>query len=240
MGKVKSTNINSNEVEDSLKNEESSEISELTTKIVNSKTGLALEKLEQEIRLGYRVFNYDNKVYHICLPSVKDDSMITNFKARRTSELLKDKNTILKDEIIKNLKERGVWDESKDKKEKELRDRISLVYRDLMIENSKVESIDNNRIEELMQERVAIELDLLLLAGSKNDLLQSSLESQLEVDVTKFKLTLCIKDENGNRIWNSFDELENYSDKGLINSIHNEAIYFWAGLDQSMFDVSPN
>lgn len=240
MGKVKSTNINSNEVEDSLKNEESSEISELTAKIVNSKTGLALEKLEQEIRLGYRVFNYDNKVYHICLPSVKDDSMITNFKAKRTSELLKDKNTILKDEIIKNLKERGVWDESKDKKEKELRDRISLIYRDLMIENSKVESIDNNRIEELMQERVAIELDLLLLAGSKNDLLQSSLESQLEVDVTKFKLTLCIKDENGNRIWNSFDELENYSDKGLINSIHNEAIYFWAGLDQSMFDVSPN
>lgn len=205
-----------------------------TEKVLDS-TGLFLEQLQQELKVGYRTFSWEDKFYRICIPSIKDDSELLRFKGKRTNELLKDTSLMMKDEIIKNLTERGIWDLSKEKKDRELRDRIGECMKDYYLEKSK-NSPNLDRLRELREERAAIELDLMILSAAKDEMCSTSLEKMLEIEMLKYKIVLCVKDENDNRVWNSVEEYDSCSDKAFANSVATEATYFWAGLNQSMFD----
>jgi hypothetical protein len=201
-------------------------------------TGFNLEKLEKEIRSGFREVEYEGKKYRICLPTIKEDDLLTSFKGRKQSEALKDKDSILKDEVIKNLKERGIWDDTKDRKERELRDQYSKCLADLFAERSKIDP-DKDRLLELQKERLSIDIDLAILTETKQNWISSSAEARIEEQVTKYKSVLCIRDEDGNRIWQTIEDFDNSTDKGLVNTLTSEALYFWAGLDQSMFAFAP-
>lgn len=207
--------------------------------LFGKKTGLFLEKLELEIKNGYRLFTYKDQPYKIFMSTVHVDTMVNEFKTKIVSRLLKDKDIMMKDEIMKNLRERGVWDDSKQKQEKELRDRVSRCITDMMTEKSKDEP-DRDFLLEKMKEKMSLEIDLELLSGNKDNLLQSTIENKVDEEVTKYKLTLLVKTNEDVRVWNSVEEFENYSDKAFVNSVTIEAIYFWAGLDQSMFGFAPD
>lgn len=213
------------------------ESNEVKEEKVSKTTGLSLERLETEIKTGYRIFMYNNKEFHICFPSVKDDELLSRAKAKVTSDVLKDKDICLKEEISKMLTERGIWDETKERRERELRERYSKCLGDIYLERSKMEP-NAERLTELHQEKMSLDIDIALLTETKSFFMSSTAESRVEELMLKHKLALCLKNADGTRIWNSIDEFEACTDKAFINTISTEAIYFWAGLDQSMFDLA--
>lgn len=210
---------------------------EKATKI-DKVTNLYLERLEQEIKNGYRIFNFSDKEYRIHLPRVKEDDLISRFKSKMASELLENKDIYMKDQLIRRLQERGVWDDSKEKEEKELREQLGKVMADIMIERAK-EDEDVNFLRDLLQERIAIEVKLSNLVETKNNVVSVSLENLLNDSIHKYKMCLCIKDADGNQIWGSIDDLDNDNDKLLVNNLSEAALYFWAGLDPSLFSLAP-
>jgi hypothetical protein len=218
---------------------ENTTIDESKSNLFGKKTGLFLEKLELEIKNGYRLFTYKEQPFKILMSSVHIDTMVNEFKTKIVSKLLKDKDIMMKDEIMKNLRERGVWDDSKQKTEKELRDRISRCISDMMTEKSKDEP-DKDFLLEKMKEKMSLEIDLEVLSGNKDNLLQSTIENKVDEEVTKYKLTLLVKTIDDVNVWKSVEEFENHPDKAFVNSVTVEAIYFWAGLDQSMFGLAPD
>jgi len=224
------------EEDESSKNEITEDLTKRET-VLNKNLGLSLEKLEGEIRSGFRTTEYMDKEYHICLPSIKDDEILSKYKSKIAAEVLKDKDVVLKDEVIKNLRERGIWDDSKDKKERELRDRYAKCLSDLYLEKAR-ENPAPERIEELKRERISLDIDIALLTETKNYFVNTAAESRIEERVLMHKTVLCIKDAENKRLWNSVEELENCTEKALVNTLTSEAIYFWAGVDPSMFDFT--
>lgn len=193
-----------------------------------------LEKIEQEIRNGYRIFTFNEKEYRIFLPSIKVDEKLSAEKSRIVARLLRDESLITKDEAILLMKKRGTWTDELQKQENLLRKRLGECIADIFLHRS-VSTPNKEELEELTKERISIEMELRLLTANKDFFLNSTIESRIEEELLKLKLTLCIKDSENNYLFNTVEELENYPDKGFINAISTEAIYFWAGIDQSIF-----
>lgn len=202
--------------------------------LVGKKSGLFLEKLELEIKNGYRLFTYKDKRYKIFMPTVREDTIINEQKTQLVSKLLKNKDLMMKDEIIENLKSRGVWNDTKEREEIKLRESISSIMTEIMVERAKDEP-DQETIREKQKDKLSIEIDMNLLTRSKDYLMQSTLESKIDEELLKYKVSLLVKNEDDSRVWNSVEEFEAYNDKLFINTVSIEGIYFWAGLDQSMF-----
>lgn len=218
--------------------DEKSELEERQKKVDNA-TNRVIEELEIQVKQGYKEFVYKDQIFKIYLPKTKEDTELARYKSKLSAELLKNKDLMLKDEVINLLKERGIWDDAKEKKENELRERLTKNMADTFVEKNKEEP-DQEILKELRQEKISVNLDLMLLSQTKDYFYASTVETQIEEQMTKMKLCLCIKNENDQRVWNSLDELENYNDKAFINLITMEAIYFWAGLDQALFDSASN
>jgi hypothetical protein len=204
----------------------------------NSKSGL--ERLEQEIKSGYRIIEYDDKKYRICFPSMKDDEVLSRYKSKIAMEVLKDKTIILRDEVIDNLKERGIWDDKKEKQESELREKYSDCLSQFFLEKNKKKP-NKATITQLNVEKKILSEMINVLTKTKDYFVNLAAESRIDEMVLKQKMVLCIKSDDKNEcVWKSLDEFENCNDKGLVNTIISDAIYFWAGLDQSMFDSAPD
>jgi hypothetical protein len=234
-------NIGSDTQEDSQLNDGegvASSILEERQNSVEKVTNLYLERLEQEIKNGYRVFNFRDKEYRLYLTRVKEDDMLSRFKSQLVSKLLEDTSIYMKDQLIRRLVDRGVWDDTKEKEETSLRERLGKVMADIMIERAK-EKEDETLLRELLTERLAVELKLSTLTEAKNNVVSSSLENLLSDSMHKYKMCLCVKDDQDNPIWNSIEELDNDCNKLFVNNISEACLFFWAGLDPSLFSLAP-
>lgn len=201
-------------------------------------TNLYLEKLEQEIRNGYRIFSFRDKEYKIYLPKIKEDDLINRFKSQTTSKLLENKDIYMKDQLVRRLYEREVWNDEKEKEEKSLREQLGKVMADIMIERAK-EFEDKDALKEFLAERINIEVKLSALTETKNHMISSSLENILNEAIHKYKMCLCVRDSEDNLLWDSMEVLDNETDKILSTNISEAAMYFWAGLDPSLFSLAP-
>lgn len=198
---------------------------------------LDLERLEQEIKNGYKTIIHEDIKYHIYLPKQKEEKLVLDFKAELVAKLF-GKKILTKEQVMNELRERGVWNDQKEKQMRGLRDEISNVLRDIFMENSKKKP-NKEMLQNLNKQRISLELDLAILTDSISYYMDSTLESEIDREIIKYKMYLLIKNENDEQIWNSFDDLEDDANRGRINFMASSAIYFWAGLDPALFDAAP-
>ena len=201
---------------------------------IDKSTGALLERIETEIKTGYRITQYEGEDYRICLPSMKDDQELSIHKNRLAAKYLRDDSLMTQGEVLTMMEKRGTWDKSKAKEEDRLRKRLGDCLSDIYLERAKDEP-DDARLDELHHERLSVELDISTVVKGKEFFLNSTMESKIEEEVLRMKLALCLRDAKGERVFKDLEDLENSDKKGLINTVSTEAIYFWAGLDQSMF-----
>lgn len=198
-------------------------------------SGALIEKVEQEMKTGYRIVEFDDVNYRVYLPSIKDDELLVEYKNKVVSRCLKDSSLMLQAEVMKIMEERGIWDQSKEREETNLKERIRDVYKDIQNERVKDEP-NEDRLDELKRERIAVDIRLRLLTKSKDFFMNSTVESTIENEMLKYKVVLCAKNEDGSRIFNSIEEFENHQNRAFVEYLSAAAMYFWAGIDQSLFD----
>lgn len=206
---------------------------------------LRLEKLKNELRTGFREFEFEDlneekRRVRFYLPTIKEETLISAHKTRITSTALKDDSFMMQEEVYSILRKRGVWDEEKERKQKQLEKKISECLNEIYLQKSRKKP-DQTRLDELRREKISLDIDLALLKAPKATFEEVTLESYIEREVLKYKMCLLIRDENGAPLWRDLDEY-NESDlynKHLVNTVLAEAYYFWAGVDPALFDAAP-
>lgn len=199
---------------------------------------LELERLQQEIKSGFKSLQYENKTYLIHVPKLREERMILDYKSGLTTKLLADDGKMTKDEVMNSLKKRGIWSDEKERRLQSLRDETSNIFKDIFIENSKSKPNEKN-LDTLNKKRVDVELEIAILTDSLSKYLDATIESEMERDINRYKMVILITDEFNQPIWNSLEDLDNDPDRGRINFLISAGMYFWAGLDPALFEVAP-
>jgi hypothetical protein len=214
--------------EDLQKEQEQRELESINNEIKRHKFIDNYEKLQQELKQGFRVVEYEGKEYYIHLPSVKDEEEIMLFRSKLAGAMLQDKNILTREQLLKQIKERGIWSDEKERQEQKLNEYITELLARIFAEYAK-DNPDPNKILAWKREKDKLEQERAILALPKTTVLSYSFESLLELAINKIKLSLCVKDKDGNRIWPSVETLEQETDKGLVQFLTIEAQYFWFG-----------
>jgi len=191
------------------------------------------ETLQAELKQGYRVVMYKDKEYYIYNPSVKDEEIVAQARAKFAGILMKDPNILTNSEIMTNLENRGIWRKAEIDKETKfneyITDEMSRMFAEYVKDEPNEDVIYKHKVE---KER--LEKEKSQFSVHKNLMMSYSFENLLDAFVNKMKLALCVKSADGSKVWSSVEDLENEKDTGLVIILSNQALYYWFGWHPDM------
>ena len=203
-----------------------------------------LKDAEKEIKARYRSVvipefrGEENVELHIYQPNNEVDGIASDHYARAYNRFLKDKDLMTKSEMEKLLEERGLWTE----KEETLIKDLQTDQEDIQFAVAKLrERKDYNKTvyEKHKKAWLAIRGKIQDLYSEKVKFFSNTVEGRAEEEEVKVRLSLCVKYPDGKRVWNSFQEFQNESERFSTLKILNEAVIFWNGLTQEIIDRLP-
>lgn len=202
------------------------------------------KKAESEMRSKYRTivldhFRGEEKVeLHIHQLTSGDDSVATDAYTRVFNRLLRDPDFMMREQLSEVLEEKGVWGKKQEDKVEDVREDMHVI--ELKIAKMRqVGKVSPKTIKQYRDIWFEKRNQLSKLLSKKSSFLSNSVEGRAEEEEIKAKLFLCVKLPNGNRIWDSIDELNNESDRVLVTRLVGECMLFWAGLTQEIIDELP-
>jgi hypothetical protein len=174
---------------------------------------------EDMIKNNYIEIPFKDKKYRVRLLNPKEKRELASFKSRRFTELLGDKNILLEKDLIALYKERGM-DITKEFDDKTTK--LNAQEHELRLKNGEAVAKDSGETamktyEEQIEE---IELEKAILQARRSILLEVSLENQLTNSVAEYITYLSLEvweDTDWKRLFNSFEEFENYKEPALLN-----------------------
>jgi hypothetical protein len=174
---------------------------------------------EDMIKNNFIEIPFKDKKYRVRLLNPKEKRELASFKSRRFTELLGDKNILLEKDLIALYKERGM------DITKEFDDKITeLEAQELSLRLKTGEAVAKDSGETTMktyeEKIIDIELQKEILKIRRVTLLEMSLENQLTNGLAEFITYLSLEifeDKEWKRLFNSFEEFENYKEPALLN-----------------------
>jgi len=202
-----------------------------------------LKEAEKEINSKFKAVIMDfrgekDAVLHIYQPTTKDDSLSFNEHAKVFNQMIKDEDMMTRKEMEDILEKRGIWG----KKETDRLDEVQTKMRDLEFVVAKMKQsgkINKKKMKELRTQWFIWKGEISDLFTKKTEYLTNTIESRAEEAEVKAKLSLCVKFPDGERVWNSLDELEEEEDRTAVVALVNKAMFFWTGLTQEIIDDLP-
>lgn len=201
--------------------------------------------IENEIISGYRDFkvnlpsgDIDFRVYE---PSNKEQELIANQYTEKYNELIKAKNLKLWEEILIELRERGIWKDEDDTKLDDLSEEISEVLKKYL-RLIGLESHNTEMAEALKNRYFELKKKLDKFTDRKSTYYANSIESKANEYAIKFKLMFCLKKKNGEEFvpyFESIEQIDNTRNRMLVNRILKECLSFWAGIRQEYLSSAP-
>lgn len=200
---------------------------------IENRTKIHLDRIEQEMRNGYREFEVDDKKYRIYLPTPGIEDKITDFKAKVIGELLRQSKYITKSQVMKELRDRGVWDDALERKITDMEQDISDFTKQIMIIQHS-DTVNGDALYSLRDRRMKMMNARDEIVRGRDFLLSGTIEAKVEEAVLKYQIVLCATHEDQTPIWNSIDDFYNETNKKLVNRVTTEAGYFWQGWSEDL------
>jgi len=200
---------------------------------IENRTKIHFDRIEQEMHNGYREFEFEDKRIRIYLPTPGIESQVTDFKAKLIGELIRQQNYVTKSQVMKELRERGVWDDSMDRKIIDLETDIGDFTKQIMI-LQHADIVNGESLYSLRERRTNLINTRNELISGRDFLLNGTIEAKVDDAVLKYQLVLCAKLEDGAQLWESLDALNNETNKKLVNRVTTEAGYFWQGWSEDL------
>jgi len=177
-----------------------------------------LNKVEEMIKDNKISFEHNEEKYRVRLLNLKEKEELDSLRRKKFGQLIKDKDILLEKDLIQQYKERGINIE-------EINDNIKKYDKEeLDLQLRLGEAISKNEGEIILKEYSGKIEDLRIkksvLNTQKTLLLEFSLENQLLNYVAEIITYLSLdiyKEEKWKRMFNTFDEFQNYEDEKLIN-----------------------
>lgn len=141
------------------------------------------------------------KVLFIDKPTKRHDDIANVIKNKAFSQGIKDKDILLRKELNNYLRDRNLWDDSK---EEQLKSLISQV-------NEKVEKLNAGGFELEEAKQLALEIktlriEQLILLAETREYDQSTLEAKVENAYFDALVSCCVYNEDGTRTFSSYED----------------------------------
>lgn len=222
-----------------------SDVVERVTKSIQSKFK-GRESVNKEITTQYREIMVGDaapdgavteKKIRIRFPNIHDDSEIGDIHSRVFGELIEDEKMKTEDQIIENMKKRGVWSDIKDKRIESLVEKEGWLTAKLLAGS---DSMTKDEAEAIATQYEDVVAELQELRMTRYQFMQNSIESRSNDARTRAQLVRCVfvVDEEGkeHRLWKTDEDLMNEKNRFLINRIVVEALSFWNRVPSSFLD----
>ena len=203
-----------------------------------------LSKVQAEIEKGYREVIHNDKTYRIYFPSVGEEEEMSLNYARGYSLLLKTDGILSESEMIREYDERGMWTKEDNEEIDSLRDDIESFKEEIteaMLKEEQGDAESGKAQAIAIYEKQAKAMHKLKdVQLKKAGLFNTCLENLSQEIMIRSKLSCCAKDENGKRIWDGLDELNEEKDTRLVLTLLKSAMYFWQGIPEDFLDGLPD
>ena len=231
-------NSNTDEKLDKTSDEELAKQKEIEQLEITNRSGIRSQTIEQEMQRGYREVEIDNygKV-RIYMPTPGVESEITDFKARLIGVLLKQSEYITQDQVMNELRKRGVWNDKIEKDLGLLETDIAEFTKEIML-LQHADKIDADQLFSLRDRRKSLMDKRRSICAGRDMLLQGTIESKIEEEVLKHQLMLCAKTVDDEQIWATMDDLSSEHNKKLVNTLVSKAAYFWQGWSEDLLQMA--
>jgi hypothetical protein len=176
-----------------------------------------LDKMESIIKDNKIDFTLNDKQYRVRLLSLRDKEELDELRRKKFTQLLKDKDVVFEENLIKLYKEKGIDINSiKDEINKLENERITIELKlgEALSKNSG-DAILKAYKEEIEKNNYLIQIKLI----QKSDLLAYSFENQLLNYVAKLIAYLSLdilENDKYKRLFNTIEEFDNCEDEKLI------------------------
>ena len=202
--------------------------------------------LQAEISRGYREFSVkgiDGKPRKgmIWFPTVGDDEEANLAYSQAYNALIMSDNMVTEDQLRVAYEKRGMWGKEQDDKFDSLNDDVDAIREEIAALANKKRKTQKVKegIVELYGKQMAIAKEIDELRAKHTQLFSTSIESRSMEIALRAKLTCCVKDKEGNRIWTDLDALGEERDKAFVLAIINKAVTFWSGVPDDFLEGLP-
>lgn len=179
-----------------------------------------LSKVEDMIKDNKISFSHEGKEYRVRLLNQREKEELDMLRRKKFGQLIQDKDILLEKDLIKVLKERGIDIDSSDEEIRKSEAEENTIQMKLGEAIAKNEP--GGILEEYKKQIEDLRLKKAILNTQKTLLLEFSLENQLLNYVSKI-ITYLSSDISVDGVWkrlfDSFEEFENYSDDKLIEKL---------------------
>jgi len=202
--------------------------------------------LQAEISRGYREFNIKgqngkSRQGKIWFPTVGDDEEANLAYSQAYNALIMSDNMVTEEQLRVAYEKRGMWGKEQEDRFESLNDDVDAVREEIatLAHKDKQTQKVKTRILELYTDMKKIAKEADDLRGRQIQLFSTSIESRAMEIALRAKLTCCVKDNEGNRIWNDLDAFGDERDKAFVSVIINKALSLWGGLPDDFLGDSP-
>lgn len=204
-----------------------------------------ISRLEKEIINGYRDFSIaigsDAMKFRVFEPNSEQQELISAAYSDKYNQLLIDGKSLVWEEILKNLRNRGIWNESDDNMVEDTTEEIKEIVK-LYLKAIENKDYDKNYVEKLKKEYFNLKKKIDKHLEKKNTYYVNSIESKANEHATKCKLMLCLfyeKDSEYIQYFNSIEELNKFRNRVIVSKLLRECLTFWAGIPQEYLSAAP-
>jgi hypothetical protein len=202
--------------------------------------------LQAEISRGYRKFSIKgadgkSREGRIWFPTVGDDEEANLAYSQAFTAFVMSDNLVTEDMLRKCYVEKGIWGKEQEDKLESIDDDMEAIDEEialLMQKKRKTQKV-KEQIVELYGKKREIAKVFDALRGKQIQLFSPSVEARAMEVALRAKLTCCVKDNEGNRIWADLDTFGDERDKEFVSLIINKALSLWGGLPDSFLEDSP-
>lgn len=198
-------------------------VKEMTEKVANAMNEDLVERVLTDNKFQFEI---DGVKYRVRKPTFSEKQLGFKKKISKFTELMRDKDEkgepkyLLEKDWIKQYKDRNIDIEDMDNQIFKLEKQKQSLDMILGKEIEKKSSEDD--LKKVRDEIYNIQLEQTAISIQKTNLLQFSIEYQLNVYLYSFLTTqVSEKEVDGKwvKVWNSYEEFENSSDEELVNRV---------------------
>jgi len=172
------------------------------------------------------------------LPTTGVQSRADRVRAKAWTECIQD-GIMTKKELNRVMKEKGIWDEEKDKRHIEIAQRLVELERKLFIKKGRSSKVKASEGKKIAMEMRLLRVEMRDLVAERLVLEGNTAESLADNAKFDFLVANCTFDKSGKKVYNSLEEYTNSADSEVAYAAASALANMLYSLDQNFESKLP-
>lgn len=194
--------------------------------------------MQQDKEIEVTLEDGTKKTIVIKVPTTGTQSRADRIRAKAWTECVQD-GIMTKKELSKFMKSKGIWDESKDREQMEIAQKLVDLEKKLFIKKGRSSKLKASEGKKIAIDMRILRLQMRELVAERMVLENNTAESLADNAKFDFLVSACTFDKSGQRVYNSLEEYTNSADSEVAFNAATTLASMMYNLDQSFESKLP-